>query len=242
VQEKSERRRSASAREERAQEKSERKRRAVVGAPSFSNATKTPAQLDLNVQIRIGVHTGRSVAGVVGSKDPRFHLFGETVNCAEKIESTGLSGHVHCSEATRQSVLKSSNSLIPDKRFSEMFKFDLRTAKKVDEEFEAVTKTDDVLKQISDRKESINKAANAVGKSYFVSLTRPLAGFAFDKLQLRQLASKNQEGEARDLMKSSRRSGKKNKTKISKRNKSFNKPNGRSKGETRDSGADSASS
>ena len=52
------------------------------------------------IVIRIGIHTGSVVAGVVGRKMPRYHLFSETVTIAEEMEQNGLPGHVVFSQAT----------------------------------------------------------------------------------------------------------------------------------------------
>lgn len=51
-------------------------------------------------EIRIGIHTGSLVAGIVGLKKWQYDIWGDTVNIASRMESSGEVGKVNISEAT----------------------------------------------------------------------------------------------------------------------------------------------
>ena len=55
-------------------------------------------------QIRVGVHSGDLVAGVVGREKFSYDVWGDTVNTASRLESSGVAGRINISGATYELV------------------------------------------------------------------------------------------------------------------------------------------
>jgi len=56
--------------------------------------------MDVHLELRIGLASGSVVGGVIGQKRILFDLWGDTVNLASRMESSGLPGRIQVAPST----------------------------------------------------------------------------------------------------------------------------------------------
>ena len=75
-----------------------------TGLKFFRELERINEDLGLSLDLRIGVHTGPVVGGVIGTKRLAYDVWGTTVNVASRMESLGVEGHIQISDRTHALV------------------------------------------------------------------------------------------------------------------------------------------
>lgn len=75
-------------------------RAAALALAMVPAVQRTGDELGLPLAVRIGIHSGPAVAGIIGTRKFSYDLWGDTVNLAARLEKHGMPGRIHVSAAT----------------------------------------------------------------------------------------------------------------------------------------------
>ncbi|HRI31546.1 MAG TPA: adenylate/guanylate cyclase domain-containing protein, partial [Candidatus Kapabacteria bacterium] len=79
---------------------------------------KTIGEKKNRISIRIGLHCGSAIAGIIGEKKFAYDLWGDAVNTAARMESHGEAGKIHVSEEFVRELLMMNGELSTEEKFS----------------------------------------------------------------------------------------------------------------------------
>lgn len=74
---------------------------ALLALDMLTSTAEVSEELSLDIRIRIGIHSGPAVAGVIGTSRFSYDIWGDSVNTASRMESQGTVGRIQISEDTR---------------------------------------------------------------------------------------------------------------------------------------------
>jgi adenylate cyclase len=70
----------------------------------LAETEKFSAEMGEKIELRIGIHSGPVVAGVIGTKKPFYDVWGDTVNTAARMESFGTNGKIQVTAETKMAL------------------------------------------------------------------------------------------------------------------------------------------
>ena len=114
------------------------------------NKTKNPALR--NLDMRIGIHTGKIVGGIIGTKVVRYDIFGQDVLIANKMESNGMAGSVCISEQTYKLICR-NNFVAESFSFTEHRPCDIETIGKTIKSY----KVEQIFNEVGDSSEEYSE-------------------------------------------------------------------------------------
>ncbi|XP_033248943.1 adenylyl cyclase X E-like isoform X2 [Drosophila miranda] len=84
-----------------------------LGLSMISHIQEVRRENDVDINMRIGVHSGSVIAGVIGEAKLQYDIWGTDVTIANHLESTGSPGFVHVSASTLNELEPSEYTIIP---------------------------------------------------------------------------------------------------------------------------------
>ena len=77
---------------------------------TFAKKHYRRSSLPADLGMRFGLHSGPVTAGVLRGEKSRFQLFGDTMNTASRMESTGAKNRIHISQDTAKLLMDSGKA------------------------------------------------------------------------------------------------------------------------------------
>ncbi|XP_017154963.2 adenylyl cyclase X E-like isoform X5 [Drosophila miranda] len=84
-----------------------------LGLSMISHIQEVRRENDVDINMRIGVHSGSVIAGVIGEAKLQYDIWGTDVTIANHLEATGTPGFVHVSDSTLKELEPSEYTIIP---------------------------------------------------------------------------------------------------------------------------------